>query len=227
MVRKGFTIIELIVAIVVIGIALMSVPLLLSQASKSDEFSLNQEAILAGSTKIGDILTYPWDDKLVSETNVKHILDVTNGDSELDRYPDNNHTRRKGNFKTNFRRKFDANTTYASTTLGRIGDTNTTAYNDIDDFNGNSEIINGGGTGDYLMDLNLTTKVFYISDDANYSSSPTLNFGDLNTSLATPTTNLKMIEVKVANKANHQTITTLRAFSANIGSYELLYRTFP
>jgi len=226
MVRKGFTIIELIVAIVVIGIALMSVPLLLSQASKSDEFSLNQEAILAGSTKIGDILTYPWDDKLVSETNVKHILDVTNGDSELDRYP-NNHTRRIGNFKTNFRRKFDANTTYASATLGRAGDTNTTAYNDIDDFNGNSEIINGGGTGDYLMDLNLTTKVFYISDDANYSSSPTLNFGDLNTSLATPTTNLKMIEVKVANKANHQTITTLRAFSANIGSYELLYRTFP
>ncbi len=227
MVRKGFTIIELIVAIVVIGIALMSVPLLLSQASKSDEFSLNQEAVLAGSTKIGDILTYPWDDKLVSETNVKHILDVTNGDSELDRYPDNNHTRRIGNFKTNYRRKFDANITYASATLGRAGDTNTTAYNDIDDFNGNSEIINGGGTGDYLMDLNLTTKVFYISDDANYSSSPTLNFGDLNTSLATPTTNIKMIEVKVVNKANNQTITTLRAFSANIGSYELLYRTFP
>ena len=224
--RKGFTFVELVVAIVVMGIALMSVPLMLSQVSKSDEFSINQEAILAGATKIGNILTYPWDDKLVSEVNVKHILDTTQGDSELNRYPDNNSTRRIGNFKANYRRKFDTNLTYASTVLGRAGDTNPTAYNDIDDFDANSEIINGGGKGDYLMDLNLTTKVFYISDKTNYFSSSTLNFGDLNTSGTTPTTNLKMIEVKVINHVNSQTITTLRAFSANIGSYELLYRTF-
>ncbi len=206
--------------------ALLIFPPLLSQASKSDEFSINQEAILAGATKIGNILTYPWDDKLIGEINVKHILDTTQGDSELNRYPDNNSTRRIGNFKANYRRKFDTNLTYASTVLGRAGDTNPTAYNDIDDFDANSEIINGGGSGDYLMDLNLTTKVFYISDKANYSSSSTLNFGDLNTSIATPTTNLKMIEVKVVNHTNNQVITTLRAFSANIGSYELLYRTF-
>jgi len=93
MVRKGFTFIELVVAIVVIGIALMSVPLLLSQASKSDEFSLNQEAVLAGSTKIGNILTFPWDDKLVNSLSVKHILDVTHGDSELNRYPNNTSSR--------------------------------------------------------------------------------------------------------------------------------------
>jgi len=89
-VRKGFTFIELVVAIVVIGIAMMSVPLLLSQSSRTNEFSINQEAILAGSTKIGDILTYPWDDKLVSEVDVKHILDVTNGDLALKRFPNNN-----------------------------------------------------------------------------------------------------------------------------------------
>ena len=226
MVKKGFTFIELVVAIVVIGIAMMSVPLLLSQSSRTNEFSISQEAVLAGSTKIGNILTYPWDDKLVSEVDVKHILDVTNGDLDLDRFPDNNSTRRKGNFKANFRRKFDTNLTFASVVLGRVGDTNASAYNDIDDFNGVSETITSGGTGDYLMDLNLSTKVFYISDDANYSSSPTLNFGDLNASLVTPTTNLKMIEVKVVNRTNHQLVTTLRAFSANIGSYELIYRTF-
>ncbi len=224
--RHGFTFIELVVAIVVIGIAMMSVPLLLSQSSRTNEFSISQEAVLAGSTKIGNILTYPWDDKLVSEVDVKHILDVTNGDLDLDRFPDNNSTRRKGNFKANFRRKFDTNLTFASVVLGRVGDTNASAYNDIDDFNGVSETITSGGTGDYLMDLNLSTKVFYISDDANYSSSPTLNFGDLNASLVTPTTNLKMIEVKVVNRTNHQLVTTLRAFSANIGSYELIYRTF-
>ncbi len=224
--KQGFTLIELIVAIIVIGIAMMSVPLLLSQSSRSNEFSLDQEAILAASTKIGNILSYPWDDKLVSEVDVKHILDVTHGDSELNRSPDNNSTRRIGNFKANYRRKFNTNLTYASVVLGKTGDTNTTAYNDMDDFNGTSDIINGSGSGDYLMDLNLTTQVFYISDNAAYSSSPTLNFGDLNISAVTPTTNLKMVQVKVVNLTNNQDITTLRAFSANIGSYELLYRTF-
>lgn len=225
MVKKGFTFIELVVAIVVIGIAMMSVPLLLSQSSRTNEFSINQEAVLAGSTKIGNILTYPWDDKLVSEVDVKHILDVTNGDSELKRYTDDNSTRRIGNFKSSYRRKFDTNLTYASVTLGRTGDKNASAYNDIDDFNGTSDIISSSGAGDYLMDLNLSTQVFYISDKEDYNKT-ILNFGDLNISSVTPTTNLKMIEVKVVNRTNHQLITTLRAFSANIGSYELIYRTF-
>ena len=227
MVRKGFTFIELVVAIVVIGIALMSVPLLLSQASKSNEFSLNQEAVLAGSTKIGNILTFPWDDKLVNSLSVKHILDVTHGDSELNRYPNNTSSRRIGNFKTNFRRKFDANITYASATLGRAGDTNTTAYNDIDDFNNTTQTITSGGAGDYIKDFNLTTSVKYIDDNATYSSSPTLNLGNINTSAAIASTNIKMVEVTVKDIASNETLTTLRAFSANIGSYELLYRTFP
>ena len=223
--RDGFTFIELVVAIVVIAIALMSVPLLLSQASKSDEFSINQEAILAGATKIGNILTYPWDDKLVGSLTVKHILDVTNGDSNLSRYPNIASTRRIGNFKANFRRKFDTNQTFASTVLGRTGDTNATIYNDIDDFNGITESITSGGTGDYLKDFNLTTTVKYIDDNATYSSSPTLTMS-IDTTAATPTTNLKMVEVKVVDTTNNEEITTLRAFSANIGSYELIYRTF-
>ncbi len=226
MVRKGFTFIELVIAIVVIAIALMSVPLMLSQASKSDQFSLNQEAILAGATKIGDILTYPWDDKLVNSSGVKHILDVTNGDNELNRYPNNSSSRRIGNFKTDFRRKFDANLTYASIAFGRSTDTNTTAYNDIDDFNNTSEIIQSGGVGDYLKDINITTIVKYIEDNATYSSSPTLNLA-IHSASATPSTNIKMVEVTVYNSHNNQKITTLRAFSTNIGSYELLYRTFP
>ena len=224
--RKGFTFIELVVAIVVIAIALMSVPLLLSQASRTNAFNLNQEAVLAGATKIGNILTFPWDDKLVGQQNVKYILDVTNGDSELDRYPNTSSTRRIGNFKANYRRKFDTNQTFASITLGRTGDANSTAFNDIDDFNGTVSRINGDGTGDYVKDINISTTVKYISDDSNYSSSPILNFSlDINST--SPSTNIKLIEVKVNDNTNNQEITTLRAFSANIGSYELLYRIFP
>ncbi len=229
MVKKGFTFIELIVAIVVIGIALMSVPLLLSQSSRSDEFSINQEAILAATTKMGDILTYPWND--TNSSGILHVFDVKSGDSQLKRYPDNNSTRRIGHFKEKYRRKFYNNSDSiehnASIKLGHEshdhGD-----FNDIDDFNNTSFSLvgAGGGVGDYLMDLNLSVGVFYISDDANYSQSP-LNFRELNTTYHAPSTNIKMVEVNVSDSHTNQIITTLKAFSCNIGSYQLLYRTFP
>jgi len=222
MVKKGFTFIELIIAIVVIGIALMSVPLLLSQSSRSDEFSINQEAILAATTKIGDILTYPWNE--TNSSGILHVFDVTHGDSDLNRSPDDNSTRRIGHFKEKYRRKFYDQITEANATLGHDKGNE---FDGMGDFNGTDDNISSSGTGDYLMNLNLSTRVFYISDDANYSSSPTLNFGDLNVSPATPTTNIKMVKVNVSDAHTNQIITTLKAFSCNIGSYQLLYRTFP
>lgn len=226
MVRGGFTFIELVIAIVIMAIALMSVPLMLSQVNKSNSFVINQEAILAGATRIGDILTYPWDDKNVNSKSAAKILDVTNGDSELNRYPDNSSNRRVGNFKANYRRKFDTNITYASP-IGRTGDKNSSAFDDMDDFNGTIQRISSLlPSGDYIKDINITTIVKYIKDTAIYSSSPVLNF-DLNTSSASPTTNIKLVEVTVTDNMTHNKVVKLRAFSTNIGSYELLYRTFP
>ena len=223
MVKKGFTLLELVIAIVVISIALMSVPLLLSQASESDEFNINQEAILAGATEMGDILTYPWNESNASQ--ILQVFDVTDGDIELNRsHADNN--RRIGHFKEKYRRKFYDDTTESNSTLGHDkGD----EFNDIDDFNGEITSVSSGGTGDYLKDLNLSIGISYISDDANYSHT-TLNLGELNISSVqtysdpNATTNIKMIEINVSDN-NHNPITTLRAFSTNIGSYELLYRT--
>ncbi len=228
MVKKGFTFIELIVAIVVIGIALMSVPLLLSQSSRSDEFSINQEAILAATTKMGDILTYPWND--TNSSGILQVFDVTHGDSQLNRYPDINSTRRIGHFKENFRRKFYDNSDNiehnASITLG-LESHDHGDFNDIDDFNDTNFSVASGGLGDYIQDLNLSVRVFYIrNNDVNYSQSPVLNFGDINTTSHIPSTNIKMVEVNVSDGHTNQIITTLKAFSCNIGSYQLLYRTF-
>jgi len=218
MVKKAFTLIELVVAIVVIGIAMMSVPLLLSQSSKSNEFSIDQEAILAATTKMGNILTYPWNETNSSE--ILQVFDVTNGDSELNRTTTDKN-RRIGHFKEKYRRKFYDNITEANSTLGHDkGD----EFDDIDDFNGEHFSVQNGETGDYLKELNLSVGVYYISDSANYSQN-SLNF-PLSTSSTLPTTNIKMIEVNVTDK-DHNLITKLKAFSANIGSYELLYRTFP
>ena len=221
--RPGLTLIELVVAIVVISIALMSVPMLLSQANRSNEFSLNQEAILAGATKMGDVLSYPWDERLVNSDETKYILDVQNGDNELDRYPDINSTRRVGNFKSKYRRKFYNDQRYASTILGHDKGNE---FDDIDDFNGVSVHIEGGnGVGDYLKDFNLTTTIKYINDQTDYND--TIVTMDINKTHKTQSTNIKMVEVEIIdNTTNEQTIATFRSFSSNIGSYELLYKDF-
>jgi len=62
-VRKAATMIELVFTIVILGIAMVTIPTMLSNISKINELSINQEAILAGSTAIGNILTYKWDEK--------------------------------------------------------------------------------------------------------------------------------------------------------------------
>ena len=58
---------ELVVAIVVMGIVVMSLPLILTQVQNNNAFAMQQEAILAAKAKIGDVLTYEWDANSISQ----------------------------------------------------------------------------------------------------------------------------------------------------------------
>ncbi|WP_200763586.1 type II secretion system protein [Nitrosophilus alvini] len=223
--KKSFTMIELIITIVVMAIAMMTVPLILAQVMKSEEFSLNQEALLAGATKIGNVMTYQWDEKNVGELDLKHVLDVAGGDSELNRWPDANSTLRIGHFEGEDRRKFFS-TILSASTIG-IDDSNETNFpDDIDDFNGrtNTLVVNSASDSDYVKSFTLTTTVKYVSDSADYSQS-TVSF-DFSTSGAATTTNIKMIEVKITDNLNNEEIAAFRSFATNIGGYKLLQRTF-
>lgn len=224
--RRAATMIELIVTIVVMGITMAAIPIVLSQSMKSDEFSINQEAILAGATKIGNILTYEWDEKNSEETDLKHVLDVTNGDDELDRYPDNNSSYRIGHFRGTDRRKF-FNTQTTASTIG-VDDTNeSTNPDDIDDFDNRSDTlyINSQADSDYVKDFTLTTYVKYIPDSSNYSLS-NISFDLPKDSNITGSTNIKMVEVIIKDNMNNQIIATFRSYATNIGSTKLLHRTF-
>ncbi|HIP47310.1 MAG TPA: type II secretion system protein, partial [Campylobacterales bacterium] len=59
--RSGFSLVELVLSIVIIAIALMTIPLMLNQSAKSNQFALMQESILAARTKMGNILSFKWD----------------------------------------------------------------------------------------------------------------------------------------------------------------------
>lgn len=228
--RNGFSLVELVLSIVVIAIALMTVPLMLNQSSKSNQYALMQESILAARTKMGNVLSFKWDQN-ASDLNgsVVRVVDVTDGAAALNRITYSDQNRRKGHVKEDRRRRMIDNETNAS--LGLEG----TDFDDIDDFHNESSIVAPAGGGvegkfDYLDDdLNLTVMVKYISDDINYSKQ-NLNF-DFNVSSApnfdaTHSTNIKMIELN-ASSTNNDVPFLFRTFSCNIGQSKLYERVKP
>ena len=214
MVKRAFTLIELIFAIIVLSIAFLAIPELFVATSSNIEEILKDEATFQGVRTAGAIQTYPWDEKSQnSDGNFTYILDVQDGDDQLDRVAGTQY--RVGNDQLGKKRKFYQTTTLASTTLG--SDTGDTIDDDIDDFNNHSETITS-----LVVDLTVTTKVFYIDDDEDYSAA-TLSF-DIPTTSQSQSSNIKMIEVKVKDSNNNH-ILTYRTISCNIGTAPIRTRT--
>lgn len=220
--RHAASMLELIVAIVIMGIAVMTLPLLLSQTQNNNQYSMQQEIILAARTKIGDTLTYRWDQNSLQNGTIKVL--VTNGDNELNVSSDG--VRRIGHVKGDKRRKFFSALNQATTPANLGPDTG--ALNDIDDFNSatptNLTLSTQTTNLDYhVKDFNMTTSVVYVSDSANYSAS-NINFVFGTTPVTTGSTNIKMLTLSITG--SDISPFTLRTYSCNIGESELLRKAY-
>ena len=212
--KKGASLIELVISIVVMGITLMSLPLVLAQIQKGDEYAIQQEVINAVKAKVGSVLTHYWDGKTFdANSSLSYILD-TGGDSELKR-KNSSSLYRMG---SNSRRFFDLNlsdplnsTTPPSGAGGMHTQAGTSSF----------ETTASATNAEYIFTISLDTTVNYVSDAADYSGSSIDGF------ILSPTTsaqsNLKAINVTAT--INGQT-TTLHAFSANIGEAIIRTRTY-
>ena len=220
--RKAASMLELIIAIVVMGIAVMTLPILLLKTQNNNAYTLQQEIILAARTKMGDTLTYRWDEH--SLINNKIFILKTNGDSELNATSQSEYIRRIGNVKGDKRRRFSPDLN-SSTPVANLGP-DSGDLDDIDDFDGKVdtlELSSQSTSLDYhFTDFNLTTTVVYVSDSANYNNQ-TLNFV-FGTTPDTNTSNIKMLTLKVSGPNN--TPFTVRSYSCNIGESELLRKAY-
>ena len=224
--RKAASMLELIIAIVVMGIAVMTLPILLLKTQSNNAYALQQEIILAARTKMGDTLTYRWDQN--SLVNYKIFVLMTNGDSDLNVSSDG--IRRVGHVRGNKRRKFssDLNSSTAVANLGPdpLGSNN---LDDIDDFNGKTAVLvipAQTTTLDYhFKDFNLTTTVVYISDTASYNNQNlTFTFDGNESTHANHTTSIKRLTLSV--KGSNNTPFIIRSYSCNIGESELLRKAY-
>jgi len=217
--RKAIAMIELIFAIVIMGIVLLSIPNLLSVAAKSSYVSLQQEAIATAASHINLILTKEWDENNTDET---FILQVTNGDSSL--------AARSGVAERPLAHSVSG-VSFARTIGAEGGD-----QDDIDDFDAtimtlrnyaDTEVTSGDN-----IDINITiaTNIAYIDDTANndYNTSSTIQYNFK--APTTATTNIKSISTQLTTNniaIELEKQIDLEAFSCNIGGYTPVVRILP
>jgi hypothetical protein len=231
--RPATAMIELIFAIVIMGIVLMSAPQLISNATKSGYVTIQQESINEASSQVNMLLGYNWDENIADETFSPSVLHVSSvGNSDLDE--NGTSGLRKGTpflSKRSFIR-YDNSESDASTTLGSEG----SDRDDIDDFIGDTNLtLVLNSTADYIETdtININTAVIYISDTpvgGSYApnGSNTITF-DFNSTSAGDTTNIKRITVTLTNPTSPTELNkniVLNAFSCNIGSTEFEEKSF-
>lgn len=220
--KKGIAMIELIFALVIMGIVLLSAPMLIQQSIHSSNIALQQEAISALATHLNMILTMNWD-------NNKTILD-TNETSPFNFPPD-------GLIGVTGRStEVGVNILTPSTFLGKdSGETTFSDFNDIDDFNNENfglMLFNGETTttdiGDYVdKDVNISTKVTYNKDipPNNDLNTTSINLGNIVTQISPiKPTNIKFITVNLTSDSGVKELEkniTLKAFSCNIGTFKI------
>jgi len=216
--RPAIAMIELIFALVIMGIALMSAPMLITVSTQSTAVALQQESLNEASSRVNMLLTYPWDENDVNDSCIPPVLTVTNGDSELDMNVTT--SRRIGVPLATNSRTFKCGDKILPATLAIDG------KDDIDDFIGTSQLsAPGGGSGgvDYIEQttVSISTAVGYGSDAADYSAKV---FSFVPGAGPGGSTNIKTITVILTSTSGEEELKdksiTFSAFSCNIGGIE-------
>lgn len=253
--HKAIAMIELIFAIVIIGIVLLSAPTLISNATQSSMIVLQQEAIAAISSDLAMITTRYWDENDANESRGNSILKT---DSVLSAFVETNNTGHMAGTALTSERSY----------VDKTGDKNATAtdpinfgpnyavtgeddnisygYDDMDDFDDSKDTITTGGLldtnstaarrGDYVDTAKnlaggmlLYTVVQYIDDSTLNPNVQTMTFNFNTDNNVSTTSNIKSISINVTNRADVAEVKKdigIHAFSCNIGSYKLEKRDF-
>jgi prepilin-type N-terminal cleavage/methylation domain-containing protein len=237
-VRHAFTMIELIFALVIMGIVFVSLPLILLRNADALEDNLIQESIFLASAKMTHITSFQWDNNSsesgMGTVSTSDVVDVSlTGAPTLNR---NASDFRVGHFREDKHRRMSPNgNPRSATSIGNLGREGT-VYDDIDDFddfNNTALIVSAGAlTSDtgYKKAYRIDVTVSYVDDDdggAFFNGAAQQNF-TFTTANPGGTTNLKMIEVSIdQNDTTGWTQTLLlRSYAANIGETDYYKRRY-
>lgn len=217
--RPAISMIELIFAIVIIGITLMSAPQLINVSIQSSNTAMQQEAIAAAASQISLVLTRHWDEQDSNSTTGYGILQVTNRANRV-----------LNDF--NMSRRYNIGTFSQATGVGSFGtDVGDSAIpDDIDDFNTQIQQLQlyagetaslSNNEGEYIdaAGIYTTTTILYGDDTTNYASSA-ISFNNPFKVIGT-SSNIKLITVRIQTSSTEEELKkdiSLHAFSCNVGT---------
>ena len=234
MVRKAFSFIELVVAIVVMGIVFLTVPLILSETQRSSALAIQQEAVMAGMTQLVNTMSYRWDERQTDDTlngGYAKVLDTKNGASAFQCINMNGSRWRRGHFRETDRRRCynsERNATDA-TALGPDGGD----LDDIDDIiMTNEELLVSASSAqelnasfEYKKNYEINLSIYYIDDNTGFDYNQTTVTGSIptTTSAGLISTNIKMLSATIVSTEGEKVV--LRSFLTNIGEYKIYHKT--
>ena len=202
--RLAFTMIELIFAIIIISIAVVSLPMMTKITEKGIEEGILQEAIFAGSAELMSASAGYWDTNSMSNNAVSHISRVIDVGSTCENNTSSiRHRLRAGHIAQPYHRRcVDENIT--TVVIANSDDAN---YSSLDSAEHASQ------------DIFIDTDTEASGYKQTYKSVVTVAVNAGNS-------NIKDISVLVTNNAADKNITLLRMQSANIGEIDYYKRRF-
>lgn len=203
MVRLAFTLIELIFAIVIIAISVLSLPMMTQVTSKGVEENIVQEAIFASEAILADSSSYFWDKSSIEDYATANKARVVNTGDCIAGSPN----KRIGHIS---RDCLDNNMTVPFNGVDASSlEWASNVYN-------NSPILTGtASSGSYKNSYNMTVTV------NNCKTGPCLQFGK-----EANNEDLKEIKVTLTNGGSADPRVVLRMYAANIGEPTIASRGF-
>lgn len=241
--RTAIAMIELIFALVIMGITLMSAPMLIRTSSSSSMVALQQESIAAAVSQMNMIITTEWDHWDTNTTIGEPVL-LTN--STIFNQCTAGAVKPAGVTSDSGRycKGLDGSGPYSASAVPKIGTDGTVAeslsYDDIDDYDRQSYTVNvyaGDSYATYLGDyidknITLTSRIYY-GDDTPRDNGDVPGSFETNTTFANPfrhknppvgTTNIKLIHLQLTSANTATEISSkqinLSAFMCNIGAHK-------
>ncbi len=214
--KRGFTLIELIISIVVIAITFAVIPKIIYITKKSQAFIKQEDALFNGVSLISIVLKLPWDENNTMSNAIlrvdSRIFDCNS--SNLNNEPASFY--RVGGF-IGSRSCIDYNATLKASTLGK----DNLNFDDIDDYKDYEQNSTDPITGNSIYGFKIS--VDYLKDDiVNYDFTNQSAIVNISNIVKNQTTNIKRVKLSITYQGKRvinrgDTISSFLYYSANIG----------
>ena len=212
---NAFSLIEVIFAIIIMGMTMVTLPVMMSSNEKGIDTSLIQEAIFGASAELNQALSFRWDENSIDESvdpdalGLASVIKTSFDDCENNASKPNYRLRPGHIVQTLHRKCLLSNTTTptASASLGsEAGD-----LDDVDDISTTSKSLFVGYSANadgYKQDFQSSVNISYNTMDGRVGAN-----------------DAKLIIVTVTD-ADGNTVTSLRSYTLNIGEVDMYHRPY-